>query len=156
MKVVKYESEAWALQNTDEGLLDVFQRYCLRIVLCAWLTDRISNSRLYEKFGSTPFSTKIMKERMVMARSADEGWQIPEDCPYGQPYRAKWKAGHRRLGWEDLAKKDLKEIGSSWEDIKREALITLGWRRSVRSCIGLRRLGARIVSSVVSELLASC
>jgi len=41
MTVVKYGSEAWALQKADENLLDVFQRNCLRIVLGTQLTDRI-------------------------------------------------------------------------------------------------------------------
>ena len=59
--MVKYGSEAWALWHSDENLLDVFQRYCLRIVLGAWVTNRISNNRLFEKFGSVPFSRATMK-----------------------------------------------------------------------------------------------
>jgi len=31
-----------------------------------------------------------------------------------------------------------------WEGIKREALKKLGWRRSVRGCVGLKRLGAAV------------
>jgi len=33
---------------------------------------------------------------------------------------------------------------SSWEGVKREPLNKLGWRRSVRSCGGLRSLGAAV------------
>ena len=51
MTAVKYGSEAWALRKVDEDLLHVF---CIQIVLGTQLTDRISNSRLYEKSGSTP------------------------------------------------------------------------------------------------------
>jgi len=40
--------------------------------------------------------------------------------------------------------KDVKEMGISWEGVKREALNRLGWRRSVRSCVGLRRLCAAV------------
>ena len=64
MTVVKYGSEAWTLRKADGNLLDVFQRNCLRIVLGTRLTDRISNSRLYEKCGSIPLSRAIMKERL--------------------------------------------------------------------------------------------
>jgi len=46
------------------------------------------------------------------------------------------------MGWEDVAKKNLKEMGIFWEGVKREALNRLGWRRSPRICVGLRRLGA--------------
>ena len=59
-----------------------------------------------------------------------------------QPSRAKRKAGRPRLGWEDAIKEDLKKMGTSWEGVKRKALNRLGWRRSVGSCVGLRRLGA--------------
>jgi hypothetical protein len=45
---------------------------------------------------------------------------------------------------EDNIKKDLKEMGTSWEDVKREVLNRLGWRRSVRSCVDLRRLDAEV------------
>ena len=44
------------------------------------------------------------------------------------------------MGWEDVIKKDLRETGNSLE-VKRKALNRLGWRRSMRSCVGLRRLG---------------
>ena len=64
MTVVKYASEAWALQKTDEDLLDVFQRNCLGIVLGTRLTDRFLNCRLYEKFGSILLSRAIMKESL--------------------------------------------------------------------------------------------
>ena len=46
----------------------------VRIVLSTRLTDRISNSRLYEKFGSIPLFRAIMKEaEMARPRSVDEG-----------------------------------------------------------------------------------
>ena len=59
MTVVKYGSEEWVLRKADENLLGVF-----RIVLGTRLTDRISNSRLYEKCGSILLSRAIMKERL--------------------------------------------------------------------------------------------
>jgi hypothetical protein len=85
-----------------------------------------------------------MKERFRwlghVARMKDD--RLPKIVLFGQPSRTKRKAGHPRLGWEDAIKKDLKEMGISWEGVKREALNRLGWRRSVRSCVDLRRLGA--------------
>ena len=55
MTVVKYAFEACLLQKADEDLLVVFQRYRLRIVLGTQLTDRISNSRLYENLVQSRF-----------------------------------------------------------------------------------------------------
>jgi len=74
----------------------------------------------------------------------DEGkdYRLPKIVFFGQQSRAKRKAGRPFLGWEDVIKKDLKEIGTSWEGINREALNGLGGRKSRRSCIGHRRLGA--------------
>ena len=64
LTVVKYGSEACALQKADEDLQDVFQRNCLWIVLGTRLTDRILNSKLYEKCNHIPLSRAIMKERL--------------------------------------------------------------------------------------------
>ena len=132
--------------SLPQNLLDVFQRNCLRIVLGTRLTDRISNSRLYEKCGSIPLSGAIMKERLRwlghVLRMKDD--RLPKTVLFGQPSGATRKAGRPCLGWEDVINKDLKEMGTSWEGVKREALNRLGWRRSVRSCVGLRRLGAAV------------
>jgi len=112
MTVVKYFSEAWALQNADKDLLDVFQRNCLWIVLGTRLTDSIPNSRLYERCGSIPFSRAIIKERLrwlgQVLRMKDD--RLPKTVLFGQPSRAKQKAGHSLLGWEHVIKKGLKEM----------------------------------------------
>ena len=68
--------------------------------------------------------------------------RLPNIVLFSPPSRAKRKAGCPRLGWEDVIKKDLKELGTSWESTKREALNRLGYWRSVRSPIGLRWLEA--------------
>ena len=38
--------------------------------------------------------------------------------------------------------KDLRDIGTSWEGVKRKALNRLGQRRRMLSCVALRWLGA--------------
>ena len=123
-----------------------FSEKCLRIVLGTRLTGRISNSRLYEKCGSIPLSRAIMKERLRwlghVLRMKDD--RLPKIVLFGQPSGATQKAGRSCLGCEDVINKDLKEMGTSWEGVKRKALNRLGWRRSVRSCVGLRRLGAAV------------
>ena len=70
--------------------------------------------------------------------------RLPKIVLFGQPPRAKRKAGRPRLGWEDVIKKDLKEMGTSWEGVTRETLNRLEWRKSVRSCVGLRWLCAGV------------
>ena len=63
---------------------------------------------------------------------------------FGKSSRAEQKAGCPRLRWEDVIKKDLKKMVTSWDGVKKEALNRLGRRRSVGSCVGLRRLGAAV------------
>ena len=70
--------------------------------------------------------------------------RLPKIALFGQSSGTKRKAGHPRLEWEDVIKKDLKEMGTSSESVKKEALNRLARRRSVRSCVGLRRLGAAV------------
>ena len=70
--------------------------------------------------------------------------RLPKIILFGQSSGATRKAGRPCLGREDVINKDLKEMGTSWEGVKREALNRLGWRRSVRSCAGLRPLGAAV------------
>jgi hypothetical protein len=70
--------------------------------------------------------------------------RLPKIVLFSQPSRAKRKACRPRLGWEDVIKKDIKEMGTLWAGVKREALNRFWWRRSVRSCVGLRRLDAAV------------
>jgi len=56
---------------------------------------------------------------------------LPKIFLFRQQSRTKWKAIRLRLGWEDVIKKDLKEMGTSWEGVKREDLNRLGWTRSM-------------------------
>ena len=120
MTVVKYGSEAWALRKADEDLLDAFQSNCLRIVLCTRMTDCISNSRLYEKCDSIPLSRAIMREMLrwldYVLRMKDD--RLPKIFLFGQPSRAKRKAGRPRWGRKDVIKKDLKEMGTSWKGVQ--------------------------------------
>ena len=70
--------------------------------------------------------------------------RLPKIVLFGQSSGATRKAGRPRLSWEDVINKDLNEMGTSWEGVKREALNRLDWRRSVRSCVGLRWLDAAV------------
>jgi hypothetical protein len=54
-----------------------------------------------------------------------------------------------RMGWED-ARKDLREMGTSWESVKREALKGLGWKRSTRSCVQIYQ---RRICEILSQIL---
>ena len=128
MTVGKYDSEAWSLRKTKEDLLGVFQRNYIRIVLVTRLTDSISNSRLYEMSDLILISRAIMRKRFrwlgQVLRLKDE--RLPKIVLFGQQSKAKWKAGRQPLWWEDFVKRNLRETGTSWEDVKSKALNRLG------------------------------
>ena len=100
MTVVKFGSDAWAIGKTEEDLLDVCQKSCLRNGLGSWLSDRISNSRLYEKCRSILLSKAIMRGRLGwlghVLRMKDDS--LPAIVLFGQPSRIKRKTRCHRLG----------------------------------------------------------
>ena len=100
--MIKYGSEALVIRKADEDLLDIFHRNCLWIVLGTRITDSISSSGLYEKFGSISLSSAIMKEKLrwlghILLMKDDRLLKI---VLFGQPCRAKRKVRRPRLGWE--------------------------------------------------------
>ena len=68
--------------------------------------------------------------------------RLPKIVLFDQPSRANRKVDRPR--WKDVIKKDLRKMGTSWDGVKREALNRLGWRRSLYSCVGLKRLGGGV------------
>ena len=56
----------------------------------------------------------------------------------------KWPNDRRWLRGENIARKYLREMGTSWKGVKREALNRIGWSKSVRDSVGLRHLNAAV------------
>ena len=69
--------------------------------------------------------------------------RLPKIVLFCQVSRARRTEGCPRFGWEDKVK--FKINGVSWDGAKREVLDRLEWRRSVRSFVGLRWLGAAVI-----------
>ncbi|XP_065564324.1 uncharacterized protein LOC136029747 [Artemia franciscana] len=96
--------------NVKKTFQGVFQINCLRNILGIRLTDRISNSRLYEKCGSIPLSKAIMRQRLrwlgyVLWMKDD---RLPKIVLFNESSWTKREADRPPLGWEDVIKKDLK------------------------------------------------
>ena len=137
-----YGSEAWTLWKTEEDLLDGFQRNCLWLVLGTRLTNRISNSRIHETYGSVPLSRAIMREKLrwlgrVLWMKDD---RLSKIVLFGQLSRSKWKGSHPRLG-RGCCKKTFKRNGNFLGRWKDQGFECSEQRRSARHRIGLRWLG---------------
>ena len=111
---------------------------CLGSIISKDSGSSISNSRLYEKCGSTPISWAVMKERLRWLGHVMQmkDYRLLKIVLFGQPSGTTRKASRSRLLREDVTNKDPKEMVTSWEGVKREALNRLDWRRSVCSCVG--------------------
>ena len=48
--------------------------------------------------------------------------RLPRFAFFSQPSRAKRKVSRPRFGWQKVVSKDLREIGTSWEGVRREAM----------------------------------
>ena len=48
------------------------------------------------------------------------------------------------MGREDVIGKDLREMGTAWDGVKREASNRLRWRRNVHASVDLGRLSASV------------
>ena len=75
-----------------------------------------------------------------------------EKFNFGQPSRARRIAGHPRLGWEDVMKKNLKEMETSCEGVKRDALSRLG---GGGACVAVLASGGLVLRWVVSSSSSS-
>jgi hypothetical protein len=84
-----------------------------------------------------PAFQRYNERKVEMARSRSANERLSKIVLFGQPSRAKRKAGRLRLGWEDVIKTDLREMVTSWEGVKKEALNRLGRRRNLHSCVGI-------------------
>ena len=74
--------------------------------------------------------------------------RLPKIVLFGQPSRAKRKVGRLRLGWEDVIKKDLMEMGTSWVGVIREALNRLG---GGEACVAVLASGDLLLRWIVSS-----
>ena len=126
-----------------------FQRNCLRIVLGTRLTDRISNSRLYEWCGSISLSKAIKKERLrwhgQVKRMKND--RLPNIYPFWQTTATR-KAGRPRMEWEDVRKKDLKK----WERPSRvhRGRLWIDWDEA-RAFVAMLTSGGLVLRWVVSS-----
>ena len=68
--------------------------------------------------------------------------RLPKIVLFGKPSGATRKAGRPRLGWEDCINKDLKEMETTWEGVKREALNRLDWRGA---CVAVLASGGLVL-----------
>ena len=74
--------------------------------------------------------------------------KFPKIVLFDQPYRAKQKAGRSRMGWEEVVRKDLREIGTYWEGERRRLRIDWDGRRM---CVAVSASGNWLLQSVVSS-----
>ena len=86
----------------------------------------------------------VKKKYISWACSVEKDNRFPKIVLFSQPTRVKQKASCPQLGRGEVVRKDLREMNTFWESVKRGALKRLGCRKRVRSFVVLRRLGAAV------------
>jgi len=65
-------------------------------------------------------------------------WTYGQKVSFLAKHLGPKQAGCPLLGWEKVIRKDLKEVGTPWEEVRCEALKRLRGSRSMPNCVGLR------------------
>eukprot|EP00794_Sanderia_malayensis_P019687 gene19687-biopygen13951 len=122
-----YNSEIWTLTAKLENKIDVLQRVFLRKCLGITRADRVSNTDLYNRTKTTPWSITIKQRRL---RFLGHILRLPKSTPlrkalteYHHPVQRD--PGRPHMTWWLLTQKDLKSLQTPIQKPKLPNLTTL-------------------------------
>ena len=133
LPIATYASETWALTNTDEKKLLVFEMQCLRSILGVSRLNRIRNEEIRRITGSEKTIIEMIKEKRLkwfghVCRKETDSWVLQaykQDFPHRRP------RGRPPKRWVDLIRKD---TGLPILTAERNVQHRRGWRQSRRRC----------------------
>ena len=93
LPIATYASETWALTNTDEKKLSVFEIQCLRSILGVSRLNRIRNEEIRRITGSEKTIIEMIKEKRLkwfghVCRKETDSWVVQaykQDFPHRRP-----------------------------------------------------------------------
>ena len=133
LPIATYASETWALTNTDEKKLLVFEMQCLRSILGVSRLNRIRNEEIRRITGSEKTIIEMIKEKRLkwfghVCRKETDSWVLQA---YNQDFPHRRPRGRPPKRWVDLIRKD---TGLPLLTAERNAQHRIGWRQSHRRC----------------------
>ena len=118
-----YNSEIWSMTSNLKDRIDAFQRRLIRRVINIKYPKKISTEELNKKMKYEKWSDKIEARRLRM-------WghmvRLPEDTPVQKAMAeaeriVKKPTGRPTQTWLGVMKKQIEELGLSWEEAKEAA-----------------------------------
>ena len=133
LPIATYASETWALTNTDEKKLLVFEMQCLRSILGVSRLNRIRNEEIRRITGSEKTIIEMIKEKRLkwfghVCRKETDSWVLQA---YKNDFNHRRPRGRPPKRWVDLIRKD---TGLPILTAERNAQHRRGWRQSRRRC----------------------
>ena len=130
LPIATYASETWALTNTDEKKLLVFEMQCLRSILGVSRLNRIRNEEIRRITGSEKTIIEMIKEKRLkwfghVCRKETDYWVLQA---YKQDFLHRRPRGRPPKRWVDLIRKDTELPILTAE---RNAQHRRGWRLSL-------------------------
>ena len=126
-----YGSECWRLTEKDLSKLSTFHTKSLRRILRIFWPNVISNKDLFERCGTEPMATILMRRRWRwIGHVTRQEASIAKTAMHWTP-EGKRKRGRPKITWRRTVEKEIKEMGKTWEGIKFMAKDRQMWREHV-------------------------
>ena len=126
-----YGSECWGLTEKDLSKLSTFHTKSLRRILRIFWPNVISNKDLFERCGTEPMATILMRRRWRwIGHVTRQEASIAKTAMHWTP-EGKRKRGRPKITWRRTVEKEIKEMGKTWEGIKFMTKDRQMWREHV-------------------------
>ena len=130
-----YNSSLWTVTNTIKRKIDSFHRRLLRTAINFKYPKKISNDALMAITKQKSWSSTINVQRL---RWFGHCMRLPDDSPAQQALKEFEREVPRPRGrpvttWIHVAKKQINELGLSWQEAKTIALDRVRWRTIVNN-----------------------
>ena len=126
-----YGSECWRLTEKDLSKPSTFHTKSLRRILRIFWPNVISNKDLFERYGTEPMATILMRRRWRwIGHVTRQEASIAKSAMHWTP-EGKRKRGRPKITWRRTVEKEIKEMGKTWEGIKFMAKDRQMWREYV-------------------------
>ena len=134
--VFLYNSELWTATTAINKKIDCIQRRLLRLALNIKYPRIISNNELMDITKQETWSKSISTQRI---RWLGHAFRLPEECPARKAIEeferpVKKPRGRPITTWINIVKKQLNDVGITWEQGKQLAKDRKQWRDIVNIC----------------------
>ena len=132
LSVLLYGAESWRIIEKDLNKLSTFHNTCLRKILKIFWPNKITNTELHRRTGSSDMQGILKKKRWkwighVMRKSQDDITRVAlRWTPEG-----KRRQGRPKITWRRTVEAEMKAAGKTWGQLQTDAQDREAWRKLV-------------------------